>query len=164
MKGGTAMPQVVSVNTGKTIFSRKKPTDVLLLKEGHGAVGDGCAGFWHRQICLLSVEGIHRRLQGRPAPHYGQFFEHIDTTGIELTSQALGTRLRIGSALLEVTQIGESDLPSEGNPDSAPTSKSFAFYVVEHEAIFATVLEDGTVKAGDSIEIIKGGTEYGYAC
>ena len=158
------MPQIVSVNIGKTIFSRKQPTDALLLKQNYGAVGDGCAGFWHRQLCLLSTEGIQRTLRGRKAPRFGKLFEHIDTIGIDLRSLSVGTRLRIGNAVLEITQVGEPDEAYEGSAQSPISSKSFALYVIETEAVFATVIEDGTIKAGDTIEILKGGTEYGYAC
>lgn len=157
------MAKILSVNSSRSLNSRRRPAEKLLLKVGVGIVGDGYAGDWHRQICLLTQEGIDRCLSPkRKRPRYGCFFENIDSEGIELKELAVGSLLRIGTAVIEITQIGEPETFSEGDPCAATESFNFAMYVLEREAVFAEVVKDGTVKPDDEIEVVEGGILYGY--
>ena len=77
------------------------------LKENHGIVGDAHAGEWHRQVSLLATESIAKmRAMGLDVDS-GDFAENITTVGIDLVALPVGTRLAVGDALLEVTQIGK---------------------------------------------------------
>ena len=80
----------------------------------------------------------------------GAFAENILTRGIELTRLPVGTNLRIGEVLLEVTQIGK-----ECHADCA-IRKIVGDCVMPREGIFAKVIEEGTVQAGDIITVEKG--------
>jgi MOSC domain-containing protein YiiM len=78
----------------------------------------------------------------------GDFAENITTSGIELFSLPVGTRLTIGGTLLEVTQIGKEC-----------HTRCAIFYqagdcVMPKEGIFVRVISGGTVKAGDRVEIL----------
>lgn len=120
------------------------------LRVDHGIVGDAHAGNWHRQVSLLADESVDKMRSAYPDIPIGAFAENILTRGIKLTELPIGTRLRIGSALLEVTQIGK-----ECHSDCA-IRKIVGDCVMPREGIFAKVIEEGTIEAGDIITVEKG--------
>ena len=79
----------------------------------------------------------------------GAFAENILTEGLTLYTLPVGTRLRVGEVLLEVTQIGK-----ECHNDCA-IKKTVGKCVMPTEGIFAIVVKEGTVRAGDEIEVLK---------
>ena len=70
---------------------------------------------------------------------------NLKRRGLTLYELPVGTHLRIGPALLEVTQIGK-----ECHADCA-IRKQVGDCVMPREGIFTKVLEGGTIKAGDEI-------------
>jgi len=142
------MARVVAVNISEKKGVPKKPIDVGVLIENFGLEGDAHAGNWHRQVSLLAQESIDKmKALGIKGLCTGKFAENITTEGIELHSLKVGTRLKIGDALLEITQIGKECY-----------QKCAIFHLVgdcvmPKEGIFARVIRGGTVKAGDSIEV-----------
>ncbi len=64
-----------------------------------------------------------------------------------MKSLPLGTRLRVGETLLEVTQIGK-----ECHNDCA-IKQATGSCVMPTEGIFAVVLEEGTIRPGDQIRL-----------
>jgi MOSC domain-containing protein YiiM len=121
------------------------------LKEGHGLVGDAHAGT-ERQVSLLAEESIAKmRAQGL-AVGPGDFAENLTTSGLELHSLRVGTRLRLGdTALLAIVQIGKK-CHSE-----CDIKRSAGICVMPTEGVFATVLAGGEVRAGDEIEVLDAG-------
>jgi MOSC domain-containing protein YiiM len=98
---------ILSINVSQRTGEQKKPVARALLREGHGIVGDAHAGDWHRQVSLLADEDIET-LRGKGMQiGFGDFAENITTRGIDLGALPIGGRLRIGPALLEITQIGK---------------------------------------------------------
>ena len=98
---------ILSINVSVRTGEQKKPVSRVLLRTGHGIVGDAHAGDWHRQVSLLADEDI-QTLRGKGIEiGFGDFAENITTRGIDLGSLPIGSRLHIGPALLEVTQIGK---------------------------------------------------------
>lgn len=79
----------------------------------------------------------------------GVFAENINTRGIDLKSLPIGTRLRIGQTEVEVTQIGK-----ECHSDCA-IKQAVGRCVMPTEGIFAVVVREGTVRAGDEIEVLS---------
>ena len=75
----------------------------------------------------------------------GAFAENILCEGLVLYKLPIGTKLRIGTALCEVTQIGK-----ECHADCA-IRRQAGDCVMPREGIFAVVLEEGYAKAGDRI-------------
>ena len=87
---------------------QKHPVGSVHLRPGHGIDGDAHAGNWHRQVSLLGQESVDRlqeKISIRLFP--GAFAENILCEGIELCKLPVGTKLRIGTALCQVTQIGK---------------------------------------------------------
>lgn len=139
------MAQVVAVCISENKGERKKPVDVVELRENHGIVGDAHAGEWHRQVSLLASESIDKMRKMGLDVNAGDFAENITTTGIELVSLPIGTRLQVGKTLLEVTQIGKEC-----------HTRCAIYYqagdcVMPKEGIFAKVITGGAVRAGDVV-------------
>lgn len=150
------MASVSSVNVSKNITRRKTQTDMIVLEKGHGIVGDSFAGNWHRQVCLLPAEGIKRHLSShRRVPRPGLLYENINISGIDPDILQIGMRLSVGSSVIEITQLGEPDEFKEGDANAPTNSRRFALYILEREAVFGIVLQDGIVKPGDKVEILK---------
>lgn len=128
---------------------QKHPVERVHLRPEHGIDEDAHAGNWHRQVSLLaqkSVDKLQEKVTLRLIP--GAFAENILCDGIELAKLPIGTKLRIGSALCEVTQIGK-----ECHADCA-IRRQAGDCVMPREGIFAIVLEGGTARAGDTVEVM----------
>jgi molybdenum cofactor synthesis domain-containing protein len=80
---------------------------------------------------------------------FGAFGENIITEGFDFRTLPVGTRFRIGDALLELTQIGK-----ECHTHCA-IYHQVGDCIMPREGVFTIVLEGGTVRAGDRIEMIE---------
>ena len=144
------MAKVVSVNISERKGELKHPVSEIQLKLRHGIVGDAHAGDWHRQISMLAEESVDTMRDKCPIPlDPGVFAENINTVGIDLKNLPVGTHLRIGSTEVEVTQIGK-----QCHNDCA-IKKAVGKCVMPTEGIFVIVVTEGTVRAGDEIEILE---------
>lgn len=143
------MAQVVSVNISEKKGTPKHEVPEIQLKLLHGIVGDAHAGDWHRQISLLAEESVDKMRAILPQLQPGAFAENINTTGIDLKALPIGTRLRLGETVVEVTQIGK-----ECHSDCA-IKKATGKCVMPTEGIFAVVVKEGFVRRGDEIEILQ---------
>ncbi len=145
------MAKVVSVNLSEKKGTFKYPIGgAATLKIDHGLVGDAHAGNWHRQISLLAQESIDKMTAlGVDDLVPGKFAENITTIGMELYTLPVGTKLRMGSALVEVTQIGKEC------HQHCQIYKQVGKCIMPTEGIFVKVLEEGEVKAGDAIEVVE---------
>ena len=134
----------ISENKGE----RKKPVEAVELRENHGIVGDAHAGDWHRQISLLASESIDKMRALGLDVDSGDFAENITTTGIDLVSLPIGSRLQVGETLMEVTQIGKECHNRCAIYDQAGDC------VMPKEGIFARVITRGTVRPGDEVKTV----------
>ena len=141
--------QVVAVCISEKKGERKTPVASVELREEHGIVGDAHAGAWHRQVSLLAHESIEKMQALGLNVDSGDFAENITTSGMELFTLPVGTRLTVGEALLEVTQIGK-----ECHTRCAIFHQA-GDCVMPKEGIFVRVLRGGTVKAGDGVILCK---------
>ena len=143
------MAVVISVNISEKKGEQKHPVREIQLKLRHGIVGDAHAGDWHRQISLLAEESIDSMRAACPVPlGSGMFAENINTRGIDLKNLPVGTRLRMGETELEVTQIGK------GCHSDCAIKRAAGKCVMPTEGIFAVVVKEGIVRAGDEIEVL----------
>lgn len=147
MEKETAVIKAVCISEKKG--QQKHPVDQIRLLPDVGIPGDAHAGNWHRQVSLLGTDSVARLQEKVRIPLFpGAFAENILCEGICLYRLPVGTKLRIGSALCEVTQIGK-----ECHADCAIRQQA-GDCVMPREGIFVRVLEEGTAKAGDQIQII----------
>lgn len=142
------MAKVLAVCISEKKGTVKHPVDEIRLKKEHGIIGDAHAGNWHRQVSLLSDESVAKMREKFPDIPVGAFAENILTEGLVLYELPVGTKLKVGETLLEVTQIGK-----ECHADCA-IRQQVGDCVMPREGIFAIVLEEGAVKAGDEIEVL----------
>ena len=144
------MANVVSVNISERKGEQKHPVPEICLRLRHGIVGDAHAGDWHRQISLLAEESVDTMRASCPIPlDPGVFAENINTEGIDLKHLPVGTHLRIGETEVEVTQIGK-----ECHSDCA-IRRTAGRCVMPTDGIFAVVVEEGRIKAGDEIALVE---------
>ncbi len=144
------MARVVSINISEKKGTPKKTIPEGKLIEDFGFEGDAHAGKWRRQVSLLGVESIEKaKLGPKNGLCHGVFAENITTEGIELYTLPVGTKLKIGECLLEISQIGKEC------HEGCAVSKLVGRCVMPREGVFAIVLKGGTVRAGDEIEVCK---------
>jgi MOSC domain-containing protein YiiM len=143
------MASVVAVCISEKKGEQKHEVPEIALKKEHGIIGDAHAGNWHRQISLLADESVDKVRAALPEIAHGAFAENILTEGITLYTLPVGTKLRVGETLLEVTQIGK-----ECHYGCAIRQLT-GDCVMPREGIFAIVLEEGTVRAGDTVEVVS---------
>ena len=145
------MAKILAVCISEVRGIQKHPVGSAELRAGHGIVGDAHAGDWHRQVSLLgqgSVDTLQARLDAiRLKP--GDFAENILVEDMKVYELPVGTRLRVGTALCEVTQIGK-----ECHQDCA-IRKAAGDCVMPREGIFVRVLEDGAARPGDEVEVVE---------
>lgn len=117
------------------------------LQADWGLTGDAHAGHWHRQISLLSADKIAAFNAKGADVQPGAFGENLVVEGLDFRAMPVGTRLRCGAALLEITQIGKE------------CHSHCAIYhrvgecIMPREGVFAKVLEGGPVAVGDVMTV-----------
>ncbi|MBR0309007.1 MAG: MOSC domain-containing protein [Mogibacterium sp.] len=141
--------KVIAVCVSEKKGTQKTEVTEIKLIRDWGIEGDAHAGKWHRQVSLLALEKIDEfRSRGASADN-GAFGENIIVEGFDFKNLPVGTRFRIGDALLELTQIGKD------------CHKHCTIYhqvgdcIMHREGVFTVVLEGGTVKAGDEVELVE---------
>ena len=147
MSTQTAVIKAVCISEKKG--QQKHPVACVHLRPEHGVDGDAHAGNWHRQVSLLAKESVDRLQEKISIPLFpGAFAENILCEGLELCRLPVGTKLRVGTALCEVTQIGK-----ECHADCA-IRRQAGDCVMPREGIFAIVLTEGEAKAGDLVTVL----------
>lgn len=142
------MAEIISINISGAKGERKHPVGRAELRVEHGIEGDGHAGKWHRQVSLLAQESIEKMKEKGLAVGPGDFAENVTTHGVELPALPVGTQIKLGEALVEVTQIGKEC-----------HNRCKIFYqagdcVMPREGIFVRVIRGAVVAEGDTIEVI----------
>lgn len=139
---------VKAINISKEKGTIKTPIEEGLFIENFGLEDDAHAGNWHRQVSLLSEESIEIMVKkGVEGLSAGKFAENITTEGIELYTLPVGTKLKIGQTLQEVTQIGKTC------HTGCEISKQVGSCIMPTQGIFTKVIIGGTIKPGDIIEV-----------
>ncbi len=146
----TGKIKAISISEKKGIPKSNVPMAKLI--ENHGIEGDAHAGDWHRQISILAMESVNKmKAKGLDTISPGDFAENLTTEFIDVPNLKIGDRVKIGDALLEITQIGK-----ECHHHCAIYQK-VGDCVMPREGIFAKTLAGGDIAVGDEIEIINNG-------
>jgi len=141
------MASVVAVSVSKKKGMRKANVESARLIEDFGIEGDAHASSdWHRQVSLLAIESIDKMRKAGLDVGPGDFAENITTEGIDLVSLPIGTKIRIGEAEGEVSQIGKEC------HDRCAIYKQAGDCVMPREGIFIKVLKGGVIAPGDEVE------------
>lgn len=144
------MGQVIAVNISEEKGVPKHPVDKGYFEVDHGLVGDAHAGNWHRQVSLLATESIEKtKLVDKKGECIGMFAENLTTKGLILHEMPVGTRLKIGETIMEVTQIGKEC------HHGCAIKEIVGDCIMPREGIFTKVITPGWIKPGDNIEICE---------
>ena len=141
---------IIAVSVSDKKGERKHNVESISLREDFGITGDAHAGSGHRQVSFLAEESIKKmQLKGLDVKP-GDFAENITTKGIDLLKLKIGEKLKAGSGVIfEISQIGK-----------VCHTRCNIYYqagdcVMPREGIFARVLKGGTLKSGDTLEVLK---------
>jgi len=142
--------KIVAISISKKKGTVKKNVENAKLIEDWGIEGDAHAGKWHRQISFLANESINKmRMAGLPSLRAGAFAENITTEFINIPKLEIGTKVKLGEAELEITQIGKEC------HDKCAIYAQVGDCVMPREGIFARVLKSGDIKVGEEIKILE---------
>ncbi len=119
------------------------------LVEDWGIQGDAHAGKWHRQVSLLGLDQIEAFRARGAEVEFGAFGENLVVEGFHFRELPIGTRFRIGDALLEMTQIGKEC------HSHCLIYKAMGDCIMPREGVFAKVLHGGNIQIGDVIVMEK---------
>lgn len=141
------MGKVIAVCTSEAKGTQKKNVNSGYFAVDWGIQGDAHAGNWHRQISLLSSDKIEafNKLGAGVIP--GAFGENLVVEGFDFRALPVGTLLRCGEVLLEMTQIGKEC------HSHCEIYKKMGDCIMPREGVFARVLESGTITVGDEMII-----------
>ncbi|MDO4312279.1 MAG: molybdopterin-binding protein [Eubacteriales bacterium] len=129
--------------------TQKHPVDVADIVKGWGIENDAHGGNWHRQVSLLSYEKIEAfREQGAEIVP-GAFGENLIIEGFDLRKFPVGTRFRIGEAVLELTQIGKEC------HSHCEIYKKMGDCIMPREGVFTEVITGGHIWVGDAVEVTE---------
>ena len=142
---------VLSVNTSPKKGTRKTPVEsgVIELAGDFGVKDDAHAGNWHRQVSFLAQESIQVARDHGLDVGFGDFGENITTEGINMKGMPLGTILKVGTATVEISQIGK-----------VCHTRCAIYYlagdcIFPREGVFGWVVEPGEVRTGDKVRVVK---------
>ena len=136
----------VCISEKKGTLKKAIPTGNMI--KNFGLENDAHAGNWHRQISLLAVEAVHQfsNKYNIKVPA-GAFGENLLIEGIDLKKLPIGTKLKINSILLKITQIGKKCHLG------CNIQKQTGECIMPNEGVFAIVLNGGIIKPNDTITI-----------
>lgn len=145
MNDGKLLHVCISAQKG---IAKREVTSADVAVE-HGVAGDAHAGDWHRQVSLLAHVDIEfmraKGLNLKP----GAFGENLVIDRLDTDELGVGSQLRIGSVLMELTQIGKV------------CHTRCAIYhttgdcIMPRVGLFARVLEGGVLHPGMPVEVVR---------
>ena len=109
-----------------------------------------------RQVHLIHAELFEELAQKGFEVQAGQLGENITTRGLDLLALPVGTRLTIGSAVIELTGLRNPCAQIENfRPGllSAVLDHDETGRLIRKAGVMGVVLESGDVKPGDGIEV-----------
>jgi len=128
---------------------QKKEVSSAYFQEDWGIVGDAHGGKWHRQVSLLSAEKVDEFNRQGANVLPGAFGENMLVEGIDFARLSVGTRLKCGEVLLEITQIGKEC------HNRCQIYKNMGDCIMPRVGVFARVLHGGEITRGDKMEIVE---------
>lgn len=107
-----------------------------------GIEGDAHAGAWHRQVSLLSYDKVLEFNAKGGNADVGAFGENVLVSGLDFKNLPVGTILKCGDVILEITQIGK-ECHSHCN-----IFQRVGDCIMPREGVFAVVLQGGVLQKG----------------
>lgn len=143
------MGKIIAVCTSERKGIQKHDVHTAHFSVDWGINGDAHAGRWHRQVSLLSADKIEAFNQRGANVVPGAFGENLVVDGFDFRALPVGTLLRCGDVLLEMTQIGKEC------HSHCEIYKKMGECIMPREGVFARVITPGTISVGDEMSIEK---------
>lgn len=134
----------------------KHPVPSIEVKENYGLVGDSHAGNWHRQVSFLDKERIDEFNARGALVNPGDFGENIIVEGLDINHLEVGSWLKCGDAIFEISQLGKEC------HDHCPIYYKMGQCIMPNRGTFAIVKQSGTIHEGDTIEVIDRDYEFPF--
>lgn len=143
------MGKLIAINISSQRGTEKKEVPCMKLVKNYGLEGDAHAGKWHRQVSLLSYEKIEDFKKKGAKIANGAFGENLIISGFDFKNLPLGTRFKIGDAILEMTQIGKEC------HSHCKIYERMGECIMPKEGVFAVVISGGMIRAGDEVKMFE---------
>lgn len=141
------MGKVIALCTSPARGTQKHQVPAARFTVEWGIEGDAHGGNWHRQVSLLSADKIAAFNARGANVQPGAFGENLVVEGFDFRALPVGTLLRCGDVLLEMTQIGKEC------HSHCEIYKRMGECIMPTQGVFARVLEPGEIRVGDEMEI-----------
>ena len=147
------MPKIVSINISSKKGEKKLPVDSANIVENFGIENDAHAEAGSiRMLSLLANESVDKMRQLGLELSSGDFGENITTEGIDFASLPVGTRLKSGTVILEITQHGK-----KCHGEKCEIFRRAGDCIMPREGVFARIISGGALKPGDTLDILNTG-------
>ncbi|MCL2580399.1 MAG: molybdopterin-binding protein [Oscillospiraceae bacterium] len=127
---------------------QKKDVTSAWFQTGWGMAGDAHGGGWHRQVSLLSYDKVKAFNEKGAGVSHGDFGENLVVEGLDFSALPVGSRLRCGLCVLEITQIGKEC------HSHCQIYHKMGDCIMPREGVFARVLNDGLISVGEEMELL----------
>lgn len=141
------MGKVVAVCVSSERGTQKQNVGSGRFVVGWGIEGDAHAGRWHRQVSMLGLDQIAAFNARGAGVEPGAFGENLVVEGFEFRALPVGTLLRCGGVLLEITQIGKEC------HNHCEIYRRMGDCIMPREGVFARVLCEGVIRVGDEMTV-----------
>ena len=142
------MGKLIAICIGEHRGTQKHQVEKATLIENWGIEKDAHGGTWHRQVSLLSLEKIEEFQKKGAQIDFGAFGENLIIEGFDLRTIPVGTKIQIGTTLLELTQIGKEC------HSHCQIYKTMGDCIMPREGVFAKVITGGTIRPGDQVQLL----------
>lgn len=144
------MAKVVSIKICEVKGQGRREISEGMFQIDHGLLGDIYSQPGDRQVNIMCqstrdfVNNFH--IHGHC---FDNFVETLLIDGVDLFDYGVGTRVKIGQAIMEISKHGKRCWPE------CEIIKQKEVCRLKSEPIFARVIKSGLVKVGDLVEIVK---------
>ena len=141
--------RLIGICISKTKGVAKDAVENAFLRVDHGIEGDAHAGFDHRQVSLLTASDIDgMRAKGLDLEP-GAFGENLTMDGIAIDDLGVGSRLAIGAAELEISQIGKVC------HDRCAIYYQTGDCIMPRRGLFAVVRSGGSITRDTAVRVLE---------
>lgn len=142
------MGKLIAICISEHRGTQKHQVEKATLIENWGIEKDAHGGTWHRQVSLLSLEKIEEFQKKGAQIDFGAFGENLIIEGFDLRTIPVGTKIQIGTTLLELTQIGKEC------HSHCQIYKTMGDCIMPREGVLAKVITGGTIRPGDQVQLL----------
>lgn len=119
-----------------------------IFKEDFGLIGDIKSGSSEKQVVILGLESNKQHSEYSNGLCINRFHETIRIRNIELYRFSVGTKLKIGETIQEISIIGKKCF------DECKLVQSGVRCSLSTQTVFTKVIQGGAIKVGDLIQIM----------